>query len=123
MTRFVEAFGRLPKQRESLDDCDIGAWLERQRADKQLRDFPARYQKLEELGAFKTVWDANFELLQKFIEVNGRLPKNNEQFEVVKLGSWLSRQKKSKSLTKYPDRIKKLEKVGVQLISEGKQTE
>ena len=173
LTRFIDAFGRLPSATETWEDCKIGAWLERQKKDKRLHDFPDRYEKLEALGTFRTGWDTNFDLLVefkdeyhrlpkyaetykgvaigrwlnyqvknadphhrkkldaigafedpfeykytlllKFIDQNGRLPKNDEQFEGVRLGSWLSRQKKSKNLTQYPDRIQKLEKIGVKL--------
>lgn len=185
LTRFIDAFGRLPNPTEAFEDCKIGAWLERQKTDKHLQASPARFKKLRALGVFQTNWDSNYDLLVKFkemhgrlpkyaevyegvalgrwlnyqikthpdslssehhekldalgafedpferrytlllkfIEINGRLPKNDEQFEGVKLGSWLSRQKKSKNLTNYPDRIKKLKKIGVQLILEDKQTE
>lgn len=115
---FVEVHNRLPYQKDSFKGVNIGMWCHDQKALAGSPNYPeARYIRLKELGLFDvsydTKWENAFSLLKKFVATYNRYPKQREEYEGFKLGSWVNDQKKKAKLPTYPsDRREKLNAFG-----------
>lgn len=94
---FVEKNNRLPKIYEKFEEFKLGRWAHQQRQKFSRGNLSEdRISKLESIKCW--VWSKNkaafidqFEILQKFIENNNRLPKTEEEYEGNKIGSWVVR--------------------------------
>jgi len=122
---FVSANSRLPTQKEEYEGVKIGTWIHTIRQARKGKGnhlmTPERARALELIpgwswGQAKTadeMFADNVALLQRFVSANSRLPTCREEYEGVKIGSWIStvrlaRKGKGKSLMT-PERAHALE--------------
>ena len=111
LIKFHQEEGRLPKQNEKFNDENLGKWLDRRliswRKDQNLSQleelkkkslvvYDLLAERIENKGERKYVdFDYMVELLLKFHQEKGRLPKQNEKFNDENLGLWLNTRLKS----------------------------
>lgn len=117
LQEFVTLYQRFPRNREAYKEFNLGDWVQTQRnnykAGKLTQD---QILKLELLPNWKwrmyTIpnWDDVYQLLMKFIDAHGKFPVFKEEYENVKIGMWINRQRqeyRTKSIVQ--DRSTKLE--------------
>ena len=121
---FLERYDKYPVYTsKNNEEKRLATWCVTQRKyyrEGILQKYPDRIKKLEEINFDwnpNTLlgWEENYERLKKFLENKNRMPKlSSKNEEEKRLCAWCNSQKRfylEGNLQKYPDRIKKLEKV------------
>jgi len=126
LRRFVSANSRLPTRKEEYEGVKIGKWINTVRTARKGKGksliTPERAHALESIPGWS--WEAktademfadNVALLQRFVSANSRLPTSKEEYEGVKIGTWISnlrtaRKGKSSHLMT-PERARALESI------------
>jgi superfamily II DNA or RNA helicase len=91
----------LPIAKEIYNDVNIGNWVSMQRDNyKQNKLSNEQIEKLESLldwswNPHNDAWNDNYNLLKDFIEINNHLPKTDEIYKDIKIGSWLHIQRQN----------------------------
>jgi len=106
-------------QNFSINDYNLCAWINYQRASYKRNELPLnRVQKLEEFDdwSFDLLdyqWNAYYSALKEFIEKNNKLPLLKEVYKSLKIGVWVLTQKQTyvgkRGFNLSEERIKKLE--------------
>lgn len=113
LKEFCAEFGRLPQCKEEYRGIKLGRWLNVQQNKTVAPEHAEHTAKLKSIGALDSKWEQHYKLLKAFCNENGRLPKREEVFRDVRLGSWLDKQKKQLSFADCPEHAEKLRELGV----------
>lgn len=100
---FVEAHKRLPKKTEEYQDVNIGTWCYcQQKKYREQSMLECRVDALERVKGWtwgekrvKTPpsWKDAFELLERFVATQKRLPTAKEEYKNINVGRWCVRQR------------------------------
>lgn len=101
LDRFAKINGRLPRWNEEFEGIKLGFWVSNQRQGRKGVRFitPERERLLKSILHWTwetdkdSEWKENFESLGRFVGINGKLPKRDEEFEGRKLGEWIHNQR------------------------------
>ena len=116
---YYELYSTFPMVDVVYQGVKLGKWCANQKLLVKAGKCPAdRLAKLQQCGLLGTThdakWEQNYILLQQFIEEFNRFPKRNDTYHDVQLGTWCAEQKRRSKATGYsPERIQKLEKIGL----------
>ena len=124
LRQFIEEHGRLPRWNAEYQGVKLGTWVNTQRKAKKGQGrcamTPEREAALEAIPGwswahFDAAWQANYDLLRQYFEEFWCLPSQSVEYLGVKLGTWVSNQRKAKkgtnSATMTPEREAALEAI------------
>ena len=121
LEQFVQEYHRLPKRNEIYHRFRLGEWCSNQKRRVLLSGKEDRIRKLQAIGLFDAdagylqyQWEQNYELLQRFLAEQHRVPKVTEVYRGMNLGAWYSAQKGMLQSADYPaERRAKIEALGI----------
>lgn len=112
---FMAEHGRLPKLGEKQDGFGLGRWVHKQRQYLNSTESPltpVQQEMFARLGIGAGDWETKFLMLQDFHQDHGRFPKHEEVYHGMKLGRWLSKQKRELAPETDGEKIAKLTQIG-----------
>ena len=117
LCQFIEEYGRLPMCVEEYKGENIGKWFQYQKQKMNMLSYPEEYRtKIEQLSLTiaDIYWEEQYQMLEKFIETHGHLPKDDEKYEKVRVGRWYEYQRRHSMDINYPEwRREKIEKLNI----------
>ena len=110
---FFRTYERLPKRKEKYQGLLVGEWVFKQRAELREKDGVSslkkeQLKKLKEIYIYKPTWETKYQLVVKFKEEYGRLPKYDEKYGSYSIGRWLADQMRDISSMKDPEQTQML---------------
>lgn len=120
LEKFIEEYDRLPKSKEIFKGYCIGAWIQRQKYDKDKGKINnIQITMLDKLKYWiweKKIydWDEKYNLLISFLKEYNRFPVDKEKYNNYCISNWVQDQKdKFKNNKLEKDKIEKLEKINI----------
>lgn len=122
LQEYVAQKGQLPSDKVEYKGYKIGHWLTNQKSSHNKGWMTrAHKEKLESLGVqfvdtLEQRWQANFSILQQYVEQNNTVPDKSTVYHGVRIGQWLVNQlQKLKKGKLSQERKAQLESIGVRL--------
>lgn len=124
---FINTYGRYPRTNELYEGVNLYGWVHRQKQrlinNKLEEKYHKAFEKINlELMNFGTdtygdLWMEKFELLERFIKENNRLPRSGDIYEGTDIYWWLNHQKLKLKNNELDEKyLKKFESINVSLL-------
>jgi hypothetical protein len=97
--KYVNEHGKLPGVKVIYHGTNLGTWCSNQRSQNFSRTTPERFQKLSMVPGWywkKLKWNDSYNLLLKYIDEHGKLPKTSTKYHGIAIGTWIHLQRNKK---------------------------